>query len=56
MSLKDDKQQNIQTHLDFSITPTGEAQKAGREATESSESTNGPESPARTDRLNGGSM
>ena len=51
MSLKDDKQQNIQTHLDFSITPTGEAQKAGREATESSESTNGPESPARTDRL-----
>jgi RNA-directed DNA polymerase len=51
MSLKDDKQQNIQTHLDFSITPTGEARKAGGEATEASGATNGPESPARTDRL-----
>jgi RNA-directed DNA polymerase len=51
MSLQDDKQQNIQTHLDFSIMPPGEARKAGREETESFGATSGPESPARTDRL-----
>ena len=51
MSLKDDKQQNIQIELDFSFALTGEARKAGKEATESSGATNGPESPARTDRL-----
>jgi RNA-directed DNA polymerase len=51
MSLKDDKQQNIQTQLDFSSVLTGEAREAGREETESFETVNGPESPARTDRL-----
>jgi RNA-directed DNA polymerase len=51
MSLKDDKQQNIQLELDFTFPLTGEARKAGREETESSGVTNGPESPARTSRL-----
>jgi RNA-directed DNA polymerase len=51
MSLKDDRQQNIQIGLDFSPVLTGEAREAGREGTESSTATNGPESPARTDRL-----
>ena len=51
MSLKDDKQQNIQIELDFSSALTGEAREAGREETESFGVTNGTESPARTDRL-----
>ena len=51
MSLKGDKQQNIQTELDFSSALTGEAREAGREETESSRVTSGPESPARTNRL-----
>jgi RNA-directed DNA polymerase len=51
VSLKDDKQQNIQTQLDFSFALTGEAREAGREGTESPGVTSGPESPARTDRL-----
>src|SRR5918996_187777 len=51
MSLKDDKQQNIQIELDFSSALTGEAWEAGREETESPGATSGPESPARTDRL-----
>src|SRR5580765_7501316 len=51
MNLKDNKQQNIQTELDFSSALTGEARKAGREETESSRVTSGPESPARTNRL-----
>jgi len=51
MSLQDDKQQNIQMELDFSTLLTGEAREAGREETESSGVTSGPESPARTDRL-----
>jgi RNA-directed DNA polymerase len=51
MSLTDDMQQNIQTQLDFSPALTDEAREAGREGTESPEATNGPESPARTDRL-----
>jgi len=51
MSLKDDKQQNIQMELDFSSALTGEAQEAGREETESSGAASGPESPARTNRL-----
>ena len=51
MSLKDDKQQNIQIELDFSSALTGEAREAGREETESPGVTNGPESPARTNRL-----
>jgi RNA-directed DNA polymerase len=51
VSLKDDKQQNIQTQLDFSFAPTGEAREASREGTESSGVTSGFESPAKTDRL-----
>ena len=51
MSLKDDKQQNIQKQLDFSNALTGEAREAGGEEPESPRATSGPESPARTDRL-----
>src|ERR1700683_4134416 len=51
MSLKDDKQQNIQVELDFSSEPTGEAREAGREETEPSGATNGTENPASTNRL-----
>jgi len=43
MSLKDDKQQNIQMQLDFSSALTGEAREAGREGTESSGAMNGTE-------------
>jgi RNA-directed DNA polymerase len=43
-------QQNIQTELNFSSTPTGEAREAGREETELLPATNEPESPARTNR------
>jgi hypothetical protein len=46
MNLKDDKQQNIQFELDFCSAPTGEARAAGREGTEPSRATNGPENPA----------
>src|ERR1700693_4778750 len=51
MSLKDDKQQNIQMEMDFSSALTGEAREAGREETESSGVMIGPESPASTNRL-----
>ena len=51
MSLKDDTQQNIQMQLDFSSGPTGEARPVGGRETESPTTTNGSESPARTDRL-----
>ena len=51
MSLKDDKQQNIQIGLDFSSALTGEAREAGREETESSGATSGTENPASTNRL-----
>src|SRR5713226_7349795 len=51
MSLKDDKQQNIQMQLDFSSAMTGEAREAGREGTESSGAMNGTENPASTNRL-----
>ena len=51
MSLKDDKQQNIQMELDFSSTLTGEAREAGREETESSGAMSGTENPANTNRL-----
>src|SRR6266849_6828397 len=51
MSLKDDKQQNIQMELDFSSALTGEAREAGREGTESSGAMNGTENPASTNRL-----
>src|SRR5213593_3978962 len=51
MNLKDDKQQNIQRQLDFSVAPTGEAREAGREETESSGARNESEKPASTDRM-----
>src|SRR5882672_7726105 len=51
MSLKDDKQQNIQMVLDFSSALTGAARGVAGEETESLVATNGSESPARTDRL-----
>src|SRR5438445_1717421 len=51
MSVKDDKQQNIQMQLDFSSALTGEAQEAGREGTEASGAMNGTENPASTNRL-----
>jgi RNA-directed DNA polymerase len=51
MSLKDDKQQNIQRELDFSSVLTGEAREVGREETESSGAANGTENPASTNRL-----
>ena len=51
MSLNNDMRQNIQSNLDFSSSPTGEARKAGREGSESLRAANAPESPARTDRL-----
>ena len=44
-------QQNIQTRLNFSSTPAGEAREAGREETESLSTVNDPESPASTNRL-----
>jgi len=50
MSLKDDKQQNIQIELDFSSALTGEAREAGREGTESSGAMNGTENPVSTNR------
>jgi RNA-directed DNA polymerase len=51
MSLKDDRQQNIQIELDFSSALTGAARGVAGEETESSVATNGPESPAKADRL-----
>jgi RNA-directed DNA polymerase len=51
MSPGSDMQQNIQTDLNFSSTPAGEAREAGREETELLPATNDPESPARTNRL-----
>jgi RNA-directed DNA polymerase len=51
MSLRSDVQQNIQTKLNFSTMPAGEAREAGREETESLSTTNYPQSPASTNRL-----
>jgi RNA-directed DNA polymerase len=51
MNLRSDMRQNIQTELDFSSTPAGEAREVGREVTESSPAVNDPESPASTNRL-----
>ena len=51
MNLKDDKQQNIQKEMDFSVEPTGEAREAGREETESSGARNETEKPASMDRV-----
>src|SRR6266436_4767804 len=51
MNLRSDMRQNIQTELDFSFTPAGEACEAGSEEPESPRVTSGPESPASTNRL-----
>src|SRR3984893_12550693 len=51
MSLKDDKQQNLQMELDFSSAPTGEAREAGRKETEASPATSGTENPSSTNRM-----
>jgi RNA-directed DNA polymerase len=50
MSLKDDKQQNLQRALDFSSALTGETRGVAGEETESSRATSGSESPAKTNR------
>src|ERR1017187_407745 len=50
MSLNNDMRQNIQSNLDFSSSPTGEARRAGREGSESLRTASVPESPAGTDR------
>jgi RNA-directed DNA polymerase len=51
MNLRSDMRQNIQTELDFSSAPTGEAREAGREETEAPPVASDPESPASTNRL-----
>src|SRR5450631_153557 len=51
MNLRSDMRQNIQTELDFSLTPTGEAREAGREETETPPVVRDPESPVSTNRL-----
>src|SRR6202050_4078613 len=51
MSLRTDRQQNIQTELNFSLLPAGEAREAGREETESLSTANDPESPASANRM-----
>jgi hypothetical protein len=50
MSLNNDMRQNIQSNLDFSSLPTGEARMAGREGSESLRTMSAPESPATTER------
>src|SRR5271169_76499 len=51
MNLRSDMWQNIQTELDFSSMPAGEAREAGREETESPPVSRDAESPANTNRL-----
>jgi RNA-directed DNA polymerase len=51
MNLRSDKQQNIQTELNFSTMPVGETREAGREETESFPTVHDPQSPASTNRL-----
>jgi RNA-directed DNA polymerase len=46
MNLGSDMRRNIQTELDFSSMPAGEAREAGKEETESSPVGHDPESPA----------
>lgn len=50
MNLNNDMRQNIQSNLDFSSPPTGEARRAGREGSESLRAVSEPESPAGTYR------
>ena len=45
MSLKDDKQQNIQMQLDFPDALSGEAREDGREETESPSAASGNAEP-----------
>ena len=52
MDLRNDmRQKNTQVTLDFDSEPTGEARRAGGEATESFSAVHEPESPASTNRL-----
>src|SRR6266702_7252010 len=51
MNLRSDKQQNIQTELNFSLTPVGETCEAGKEEAESLPTVHAPKSPASTNRL-----
>jgi RNA-directed DNA polymerase len=51
MSLRSERQQNIQTELNLSLMSAGEAREAGREETESLPTVRGPESPAGTNRM-----
>jgi RNA-directed DNA polymerase len=51
MNLRSDMQQNIQTELNFSVTPAGEARDAGRAETESLLTIHETERPAGTTRL-----
>jgi RNA-directed DNA polymerase len=51
MSLKNDKRQNIQLELDFSLSRAGEACGTVREEIESLSTANDTESPANTNRL-----
>src|ERR1017187_2077033 len=51
MGLNSDMRQNIQSNLDFSSSPMGEARTAGREGSESLRTTSAPESPPGTDRM-----
>jgi RNA-directed DNA polymerase len=51
MNLRNDTRQNVQGELDFSSTPVGEAQQAGREEVESFQAVHATESPASTNRL-----
>jgi RNA-directed DNA polymerase len=51
MNLRNDTRQNVQGELDFSSTPVGEAQRAGREEVESFQAVHATESPASTNRL-----
>ena len=51
MNLKSGGRQNVRQQLDLKSQPTGEARKAGDEATEQLGAVNDPESPAGTQRL-----
>ena len=51
MNLESDKRLNIQSRLDFSLMPTGEARQAGWEDIESLSAANESERPANTSRL-----
>jgi RNA-directed DNA polymerase len=51
MNLRNDTRQNVQGELDFSSTPVGEAQQAGKEEVESFQAVHATESPASTNRL-----